>query len=159
MNPWRSHDEIAELLGAYALHAVEPDEVELVEAHLEGCPRCRAEVAAHREVAALLGNSGGDAPDGLWERIASRLEEAPPPMRLSLSDRPPDRAVVPLAGRHFDHPVIAAIRSPRVQTGRPQQLQAPTHLQLGARGRDRGGPDDVVLRRAGEPRIRDTPRV
>lgn len=101
MNRGASHDEIGELLGAYALHAVDPDEVELIEAHLEGCPRCRAEVAAHREVAALLGNSGGDAPDGLWERIASRLEEAPPPMRLSLSEAAaPDEAVVPLARRH-----------------------------------------------------------
>jgi hypothetical protein len=93
-----THEEIGELLGAYALHAVEPDEVELIEAHLGECPRCRAEVAAHREVAALLGNSGGDAPDGVWERIASTLEEAPPPLRLSVSGTS-DAAVVPLAAR------------------------------------------------------------
>ena len=79
-----SHDEIEELVGAYALDAVDPDEAVRVEAHLDECPRCRAEVARHREVAALLGNSGGDAPDGLWDRIVGTLEEAPPPLRLPL---------------------------------------------------------------------------
>lgn len=92
----QSHDDLAELLGAYALHAVDPDEREHVERHLEECPRCRDEVRAHGEVAALLGNSGGNAPDGLWDRIASTLEEAPPPLRLSL---PGQAEVIPLASR------------------------------------------------------------
>jgi hypothetical protein len=110
VNP-RSHEEIQELLGAYALHAVEPDEADLVERHLEECPRCRAEVAGHREVATLLGNTGGDAPAGLWDRIASQLEEAPPPMRLPL---PAGEAadVVPLARRRPDRGnrfVLAAV--------------------------------------------------
>jgi hypothetical protein len=82
------HDDVAELLGAYALHAVDADERALIEAHLEECPRCRAEVRDHELVAALLGNSGGDAPDGVWDRIASTLEEAAPPMRLVLPEGP-----------------------------------------------------------------------
>jgi hypothetical protein len=73
-----THDEIAELLGAYALDAVEPDERAVVEEHLATCARCRAEVGDHREVAALLGNSGSDAPEHLWDRIAGTLEAAPP---------------------------------------------------------------------------------
>jgi anti-sigma factor RsiW len=92
-----THDEIADLLGAYALNAVDPDERDAVDAHLAGCPRCRDEVQGHREVAALLGNAGGDAPEGLWDRIASTLEEAPPPMRLSLPSG--DASVIPLAPR------------------------------------------------------------
>ncbi len=92
-----SHHEIEELLGAYALHAVDPDEVAAVEGHLEECPRCRSEVAAHRDTATLLGNSGADAPEGLWERISSQLEEAPPPMRLNLPA--PQGNVIPLAAR------------------------------------------------------------
>jgi anti-sigma factor RsiW len=91
-----THDEIAELLGAYALNAVDPDEARAVEAHLAECPRCRAEVAEHRDVAALLGNSGGDAPDGLWERIAASLEEPAPPMRLDLSAGEAAASVVPI---------------------------------------------------------------
>jgi hypothetical protein len=92
-----THEDIQELLGVYALHALEPDEAKLVDDHLEVCPRCRSEVSAHREVATLLGNSGGSAPEGLWDRISDQLEEAPPPMRLSL----PDGAgtVIPLAAR------------------------------------------------------------
>ncbi len=65
--------EIESLLGAYALDAVDEYERIEVEAHLAICPRCRAEVAAHREVAALMANGGVAAPDGLWDRIAESL--------------------------------------------------------------------------------------
>ena len=92
-----THEHIQELLGAYALNAVEPDEAELIAAHLDTCPRCRAEVEGHREVASMLGNSGGDAPEGLWDRIADQLEDTPPPMRLDLQPSP--RNVTPLAPR------------------------------------------------------------
>jgi hypothetical protein len=98
-----THDQIMELLGAYALNAVEPDEVAEVERHLDGCPRCRDEVRAHREVAALLGNSGGAAPDGVWDRIAGALEESAPPMRLSLTPQS-EAQVVPLARRRRQRP-------------------------------------------------------
>lgn len=84
------HDEIAELLGAYALDAVDPDEAAAVEAHLAGCPRCAAEVADHREVAAMLAHTGAPAPEGLWTRISASLEEAPPEMDIPLVK--PDRA-------------------------------------------------------------------
>ena len=57
-----THAEIAELLGAYALDAVSPDEAAEIEEHLAECPRCRAEVSAHREVAGVLGNLSGTAP-------------------------------------------------------------------------------------------------
>jgi anti-sigma factor RsiW len=71
--PSRTHEEIQELLGAYALDALEPDEAAEVEAHLSDCPRCAAEVDAHRDVAGLLGNGGEEAPAALWDRIAEQL--------------------------------------------------------------------------------------
>lgn len=77
------HDEIAELLGAYALDAVDDAERGAVEEHLLVCARCRAEAAEHREVASLLAHSGADAPDGLWDRIVGSLEEAPPDLELA----------------------------------------------------------------------------
>ena len=95
------HDEIADLLGAYALDAVDADEAATVEAHLAVCPRCAAEVADHREVAAMLAHSGAPAPEGLWTRISASLEEAPPEMDLRLP-RPapaPGDEVVDLAER------------------------------------------------------------
>lgn len=79
------YDEFTEVLGAYALDAVEPDERERIERHLAECPRCRAEVAEHREVAALLSQTGADAPPGVWDRIAAELSPPAPPMRLEVS--------------------------------------------------------------------------
>lgn len=82
------HEDIVELLGAYALDAVDPDEASLVEDHLRSCPRCAAEVAEHREVAAMLAHSGAPAPEGLWDRIVADLEEPPPELALPISGRP-----------------------------------------------------------------------
>ena len=78
-----SHDDIQELLGAFALDAVDDDERELIEAHLTDCPRCRAEVEGFRETAALLAHRGERAPEGVWDRIAQALDEAPPAFDLA----------------------------------------------------------------------------
>jgi hypothetical protein len=88
------HVELQELLGAYALDAVEPDEAAAIERHLPTCPRCRNELAEHREVAALLGYAGGDAPSGVWDRIIASLEEPPPALMLT---RAPNTTVGPPA--------------------------------------------------------------
>lgn len=73
-----THDDAEELLGAYALHATSSEEREAVEVHLAECPRCRAEVEAHYEMAAMFGNTGDEAPPGLWEKIASSIAQVPP---------------------------------------------------------------------------------
>ncbi len=77
-----THNELEELLGAYALDALDDDERQEVDDHLLTCPRCRAELAAHREVASLLGNSVSDAPavgpEELWDRISASLQDVPP---------------------------------------------------------------------------------
>lgn len=74
-----NHAEIEELLGVYALDAVDPEEAGAVELHLRDCPRCRAEVAEHREMAASLAQVGSPAPSLVWSRIAASLEEEAPP--------------------------------------------------------------------------------
>jgi len=71
--PELSHREIEELLGAYALDAVDPETAALVEVHLERCVRCSIEVAQYHEVAGMLANSGGRPPARLWNGIAERL--------------------------------------------------------------------------------------
>ncbi len=78
-----THSDIEELLGAYALDAVDADEAAEVRAHLSECPRCSAEVAVHREVAAKLAGGGAGAPEGLWDRVAGALEEPPPALDLA----------------------------------------------------------------------------
>lgn len=70
-----SHDEASELLGAYALDAIDADEVEAVEEHLRTCPRCRGELRNHREVVGLLAYAGQEAPAGLWDRIAAGMHD------------------------------------------------------------------------------------
>lgn len=64
------HDEVAGLVAVYALDAVaDPDEREQVERHLDGCARCREELAQHLAVAAAVVDDG-PAPAALWDRIA-----------------------------------------------------------------------------------------
>ena len=81
-----THEEISELVAAYALDAVVGDECQVVEGHLEQCPRCRAELDAFRDVAGALGNAVAPLPEGLWTDIESRLshyeDEAPAMPRL-----------------------------------------------------------------------------
>ena len=90
------HDQYTDILGAYALDAVEPDEQNQIELHLRTCPRCRAEVAEHREVASYLSQSGASAPEGVWDRIAAELSPPAPPLRLTFSrdDEPAPAAPV-----------------------------------------------------------------
>jgi hypothetical protein len=87
-----SHSEASELLGAYALDAVEPEEAAAVAEHLAGCPVCRAEVDQLRAVAAVLAWEGTDAPPALWDRISAGLGQArsaapaSPPRLVALGD-------------------------------------------------------------------------
>ena len=81
------HREIQELLGAYALDAVDKDVAEVIDQHLEECVKCSVEVAQHHEVAGLLANSGGASPAGLWDGIAARLNGASPPSWERLASR------------------------------------------------------------------------
>jgi len=60
--------EWRESLGAYALGQLPADEVPALEAHLEGCPSCRAELDALNSVAGLMARADPD-----------RLGEAPTP--------------------------------------------------------------------------------
>lgn len=72
------HDEFIELLGAYALDAVDDDERRAVEAHLAMCPTCQAEVLEHIEVAAALGAQyAASMPADLWGRIETQIETGP----------------------------------------------------------------------------------
>lgn len=97
------HDDVQSLLGAYALDALDPEEVAAVEEHLAGCPRCQSEVAAYRNTASLLATPGGQAPAGVWDRIAAELAMDDPATAEHLPDLPrmarpevrPSRTVAP----------------------------------------------------------------
>jgi anti-sigma-K factor RskA len=109
-----THQELQELLGAYALDALEPDEVARLEAHLAECLSCQAEVAAHRETAAKLGNAVEETPPQLWDRIAAELPRGPAPAHAipdSLAPLVPQRARAtwPLAAAVFAAAAIVVI--------------------------------------------------
>jgi anti-sigma-K factor RskA len=99
-----SHEDASELLGAYALDAVDGAEFTDLEEHLETCPRCRAELDGLREAAGALGNTAEAPPEGLWSRIAGQLGDRagegdePPPMpelTMEATERSPFRAPSP----------------------------------------------------------------
>jgi hypothetical protein len=79
-----NHDEANELLAVAALHAVDADTMAAIEEHAATCPRCQSELDANRAVAAAIGNSVEELPEGLWTNISSQLWE-----------RKSDRAVMP----------------------------------------------------------------
>jgi anti-sigma-K factor RskA len=96
--------ELDELLGAYALDAVDDEERRAVEQYLMISPRARQEVAEHREVATMLAWSGMSAPDGLWDRIAEHLDthDAPAPSGQLASVLAGTGAVAPRTGVAVD---------------------------------------------------------
>ena len=102
--PVPDHRAIQELLGVYALDAVDPETAAMVERHLAECVKCSIEVAQHHEVAGLLANSGGESPAELWDGIATRLDGSAPPSwdrlvsRLEPGDGRADRLVGPAGG-------------------------------------------------------------
>lgn len=69
-----------EELGSYALGHLAPDEAVALEAHLEGCPSCRAEAASLRALASImpLADPTRDAapapPPGLGEKIEHEVQ-------------------------------------------------------------------------------------
>ena len=95
-----NHEEAAELLGAFALDAIDGQDQEAVREHLADCPRCQAELSEFHEVAGLLANVGGDAPSQVWDRIAERV--------AGLEDKTPE------AGRRGENAgnVVRLVRHP-----------------------------------------------
>lgn len=111
ITPDLGHDEVAALLGAYALDAVEPHEARAVRLHVADCPRCRGELDEHLDVVGRLGDAGGPAPAGLWDRIEADLEApgatGPPPGPPAV---PGPRPTAPTSARWARRalPVLAA---------------------------------------------------
>lgn len=92
MTVTHNEDPVEELLGAYALDALEPNERALVDGYLSGNPGFRDEIDGYREAIGVVAHAVVDpadaaAPDHIWDAIAARLEEQPPPLRL-VSSRP-----------------------------------------------------------------------
>lgn len=74
LQPIQPHDEIKSLLAPYALHALEEDDVRVVEAHLATCAQCGDELADLLETASMIALTEIEAPPlRLWGRIESGM--------------------------------------------------------------------------------------
>lgn len=69
------HEEVFEMLGAYALEALDEADTALVQAHLSVCEDCRRELAGFMEVAARLANLGPAQPPELRDRILTAIRQ------------------------------------------------------------------------------------
>ena len=73
-----THEELDELIAAYALDALDPGEVRQVEALIGADPHLQAEVDAFRSVAAVLAEAVEVAPSTpspmVWDRIRTEIE-------------------------------------------------------------------------------------
>jgi len=101
------HDGIRELLGAYAVDAVSPEERELIAVHLATCPECSEELGSQLEALALLTPETQLEPDwATWEKVRAHISETPV---APASDRESDsRGKVIRMPRRFT-PVAAAL--------------------------------------------------
>lgn len=88
-----THEEIEELLGAFAVDAVDAQEARTISAHLSECPRCREEVDSLRETASMLARPAPEAPPGIWESISRSISQ------MQLSVAAPIRGSEPAGGK------------------------------------------------------------
>lgn len=70
------HNDVFELIPAYALGALDEAELHAVEMHLAGCTACRAELAVYEDVADQLALAVPqvEPPAALHERLMARVE-------------------------------------------------------------------------------------
>ena len=133
-----THVEASELLGVYALDALDSDEREAVESHLSGCGFCRAEVMEHMEVAGLLSTGVHGVPLTVWDRISGELQGTPPPLDLA-----PMQAAQPAPSRPAvlqpapsppapAHPAAGLGRPPADEVGERRERRRGAGVRIGA---------------------------
>ena len=71
----RKHKALIDLIPAFALDILEPDEAEMIEGHLPSCETCQAELRAYRSVVNMLPLAAPETDPGpmLREQIMSRV--------------------------------------------------------------------------------------
>ena len=95
-----SRDEVLDRLGAYALGALEPEEQAAVEAHLAGCPSCRAALDRYDAALGAFAATAPPAspPPALRARLVAEAAIAPPADAQPFA-RPPVIAMEEAASR------------------------------------------------------------
>lgn len=81
------HQKFQELLGAYALHAVEDHESLMMQLHVDQCSECRSELDQHLDVVSLLSSTERFAPTALWETITNRIQDTTPVRESGVAEK------------------------------------------------------------------------
>lgn len=156
-------ERVTDLLGAYALDAVDDGERARVDELLRADPAAAGEVDEHREVAAALSWSTTPAPQGLWERIAATLDEPAPAPSGELARVMPHRrrrwrTTVAAAAIGAAAAIVAVLAVGLVRTDDRQATMraamehaaaSPEARRLTLRNQDASAQADVVLDAAG----------
>jgi anti-sigma-K factor RskA len=73
-----SHEEVQELLGVYAVHAVDDQDAVAISAHIAECAECTAELDRLLDAAASFGMTELEEPSGeIWGRIQTEIRSEP----------------------------------------------------------------------------------
>jgi anti-sigma-K factor RskA len=81
-------DDMHDLVGAYAVDALDDQERDAYETHLADCDQCRAELARLRESATVLATSASVAPPPeLKERVMAEIRSEPAPVVVAMESR------------------------------------------------------------------------
>jgi len=100
MTPERTPEELRELLGAYALDALEPDERKQVDELLLADASARAELHELEQAAAWLGHASLRPPESVWDAIAAEVDQDLAGDAPETDAEPePDSNVVPITAR------------------------------------------------------------
>ncbi len=85
-----THEHVQDLLPAYALDALTPEEARAVEAHLAGCRQCQRDLAAFTTVAATMADSVvmTTPPPALRARVMEAVRAERPPARPAAQPAP-----------------------------------------------------------------------
>lgn len=110
----RTHEHIKDLLGVYALDAVDDAEREHVERHLADCEECRTEVDEHRGVAAMLATVDLSGPPNVWERVETAI--ATPGDNVIPLRRTPRLAVTLTAAAAAIFVAVVAVQAGQIRT-------------------------------------------
>lgn len=143
---------VTDLIPAYVLGALEPDEVDLVERHLEGCAACSAELRIQRRVAEelLVAATQRSAPPQVRERLMEQIralgaapsaQGAPPAAATEAEQTPPH--VAPRSSSRIARAWQAAFGRVGASTGDDEVDQELRDLML--------DPESIVITVSGTP--------
>lgn len=145
---------VTDLIPAYVLGALEPDEVDLVERHLEGCAACSAELRIQRRVAEelLVAATQRSAPPQVRERLLEQIhalsaaptaQGAPPAAAAEVEQTPQAPQPAPRSSNRIARAWQAAFGRAGASTGDEEADQELRDLML--------DPESIVIAVSGTP--------